>query len=130
MLLLSVTIRESNSVVIFHLFFPRKDSFTLTCATHLGRLNKIRIGHDNTGFGAAWFLDKASCLDIPNILGSFIYHIPSSYYLFIYLLFVPLYFSGNCWGSEDRRNSWISLPEMVFYKWRWWPDNTWINYSR
>ena len=47
------------------MFFPRKDSFTLTCATHLGRLNKIRIGHDNTGFGAAWFLDKASCVDIP-----------------------------------------------------------------
>ncbi|CAH3045073.1 unnamed protein product [Porites lobata] len=41
----------------------QKDSFTLTCATHLGRLNKIRIGHDNTGFGAAWFLDKVTVED-------------------------------------------------------------------
>ena len=24
-------------------------------------MSKIRIGHDNTGFGAAWFLDKVSC---------------------------------------------------------------------
>ena len=88
MLLLGVTIRELfrsyfltakfislivRDLSTFICVFPRKDSFTLSCATHLGRLNKIRIGHDNTGFGAAWFLDKASCLDIPDILGSFIY---------------------------------------------------------
>ena len=42
------------------MFLFRKDSFTLTCATSLGRLTKVRIGHDNTGFGAAWFLDKVS----------------------------------------------------------------------
>ena len=24
----------------------------------IGMLTKIRIGHDNSGFGAAWFLDK------------------------------------------------------------------------
>jgi len=24
----------------------------------MGDLQKIRIGHDNAGFGAAWFLDK------------------------------------------------------------------------
>ena len=68
-----LTAKFISLIVHFYLFFCRKDSFTLSCATHLGRLNKIRIGHDNTGFGAAWFLDKASCLDIPNILGSFIY---------------------------------------------------------
>ena len=39
-------------------FFFRKDSFVISCGTYLGRLSKIRIGHDNTGFGAAWFLDK------------------------------------------------------------------------
>ena len=44
-----------------HSFF-RKDSFTVTCGSYLGRLTKIKIGHDNTGFGAAWFLDKVSCL--------------------------------------------------------------------
>ena len=38
--------------------FFRKDSFPVNCTGSLGRLNKIRIGHDNTGFGAAWFLDK------------------------------------------------------------------------
>ena len=67
------------------MFFPRKDSFTLTCATHLGSLNKIRIGHDNTGFGAAWFLDKASCLDIPIVLGSlFLTKYPSIICVIIY----------------------------------------------
>ena len=38
--------------------FFRKDSFPVNCIASLGRLTKIRIGHDNTGFGAAWFLDK------------------------------------------------------------------------
>ena len=44
--------------------FFRKDSFTISCGTYLGRLTKIRIGHDNTGFGAAWFLDKVSWLGV------------------------------------------------------------------
>ena len=26
----------------------------------IGTLTKIRIGHDNSGFGAAWYLDKVS----------------------------------------------------------------------
>ena len=30
----------------------------ISCGKYLGRVSKIRIGHDNTGFGAAWFLDK------------------------------------------------------------------------
>nr|CAB3263471.1 lipoxygenase homology domain-containing protein 1-like [Phallusia mammillata] len=35
----------------------RKDSFTVECP-HLGKLKKIRIGHDNSGASAGWFLDK------------------------------------------------------------------------
>ncbi|XP_071954737.1 lipoxygenase homology domain-containing protein 1-like [Antedon mediterranea] len=34
-----------------------EDIFVLECAG-LGALDKLRIGHDNSGFGAAWFLDK------------------------------------------------------------------------
>ncbi|XP_074618352.1 lipoxygenase homology domain-containing protein 1-like isoform X3 [Acropora palmata] len=41
----------------------QKDSFSVSCGTYLGRLSKIRIGHDNTGFGAAWFLDKVTVED-------------------------------------------------------------------
>ncbi|XP_068705662.1 uncharacterized protein [Montipora foliosa] len=43
----------------------QKDSFSISCETYLGRLTKIRIGHDNSGFGAAWFLDKVTVED-PN----------------------------------------------------------------
>ncbi|XP_044174756.1 uncharacterized protein LOC114975839 isoform X3 [Acropora millepora] len=41
----------------------QKDSFSVSCGAYLGRLSKIRIGHDNTGFGAAWFLDKVTVED-------------------------------------------------------------------
>ena len=51
--------KESPKVERFILY--RKDSFSISCETYLGRLTKIRIGHDNSGFGAAWFLDKVSC---------------------------------------------------------------------
>ena len=61
----------SRSASVFNLlicagfcFVFRKDSFAVSCGTYLGRLTKIRIGHDNTGFGAAWFLDKVSQLDL------------------------------------------------------------------
>lgn len=40
--------------------FSRKDSFKVMCGTYLGRLTKIRIGHDNSGLGPGWFLNKAS----------------------------------------------------------------------
>ena len=43
--------------------FPRKDSFKVMCGTCLGRLTKIRIGHDNSGLGPGWFLNKASYSD-------------------------------------------------------------------
>ena len=42
--------------------FSRKDSFKVICGTYLGRLTKIRIGHDNSGLGPGWFLNKASLM--------------------------------------------------------------------
>lgn len=35
----------------------KKDIFGFECVD-LGKLKKILIGHDNSGIGAAWFLDK------------------------------------------------------------------------
>jgi hypothetical protein len=35
----------------------KTDVFGVECVD-LGKIRKIRIGHDGTGFGAAWFLDK------------------------------------------------------------------------
>jgi len=35
----------------------KTDSFGIQCPD-LGKLQRISIGHDNSGFGAAWFLDK------------------------------------------------------------------------
>ena len=40
------------------IFCPRVDKFNLWSNRHLGELQKIRIGHDNSGAGPAWFLDK------------------------------------------------------------------------
>ena len=37
----------------------RVDEFYIECPA-LGTLNRVRIGHDNKGFGAAWYLDKVS----------------------------------------------------------------------
>lgn len=45
------------------LIFSRRDSFKVMCGTYLGRLTKIRIGHDNSGLGPGWFLNKASYFD-------------------------------------------------------------------
>ena len=36
----------------------RRDSFLLSCPQELGRLEKIAIGHDNSGIGASWFLEE------------------------------------------------------------------------
>lgn len=36
----------------------RSDEFHVEVPQALGRLHRIHIGHDNTGFGSAWFLDK------------------------------------------------------------------------
>jgi hypothetical protein len=35
----------------------KTDTFGIECVD-LGELKKIRIEHDNSGFGASWFLDK------------------------------------------------------------------------
>lgn len=50
----------TGSYICVSAFF-RKDSFKVICGTYLGRLSKIRIGHDNSGLGPGWFLNKASC---------------------------------------------------------------------
>ena len=44
--------------------FCRKDTFKVTCGTYLGGLTKIRIGHDNSGLGPGWFLNKVSFFNI------------------------------------------------------------------
>jgi hypothetical protein len=49
----------------------------------IGTLTKIRIGHDNSGFGAAWFLDKVSSLASTNISSN----------VFNNLIHNPLFFS-------------------------------------
>jgi hypothetical protein len=36
----------------------RSDEFHVDVPQALGRLHRIHIGHDNSGFGSAWFLDK------------------------------------------------------------------------
>ena len=41
----------------------REDKFTVECIA-LGPLEKIRIGHDNSGPGPAWFLDKVIIDDV------------------------------------------------------------------
>jgi len=42
----------------------KRDTFPLKCATNLGDLTKIRIGHDNSGPGPGWYLDKVIVKDI------------------------------------------------------------------
>ncbi|GFN87704.1 fibronectin type iii domain-containing protein 1 [Plakobranchus ocellatus] len=42
----------------------KKDEFLLQCPK-LGRLDRVRIGHDNSGFGPGWYLDKASNVSNP-----------------------------------------------------------------
>lgn len=41
----------------------KADEFILECPK-LGRLERVRIGHDNTGFGPGWFLDKIIVDDV------------------------------------------------------------------
>ena len=50
-------------VTVYAFAFSRKDSFKVMCGTYLGRLTKMRIGHDNSGLGPGWFLNKASYFD-------------------------------------------------------------------
>ena len=54
------TILEKVSIMFFHLVcISREDVFNIK-AKDLGKLNKIKIGHDNSGAGPAWYLDKVS----------------------------------------------------------------------
>ena len=32
----------------------------MVCGSYLGLLTKVRIGHDNSGFGPGWFLNKVT----------------------------------------------------------------------
>jgi hypothetical protein len=71
-----------NSIVIkgWYIFsvHSRKDEFTFECPC-LGRLERIRIGHDNAGFGPGWFLEKVRIVS-----GSFllVFQVLSSYIFF------------------------------------------------
>lgn len=43
----------------------KSDEFIIECPC-LGRLDRIRIGHDNSGFGPGWYLDKVIVDDLDN----------------------------------------------------------------
>ena len=43
----------------FPVFCFSIDEFMIECPC-LGRLEKVRIGHDNSGFGPGWFLEQVS----------------------------------------------------------------------
>ena len=125
-----------SSSFIYAFFFFRKDTFKVLCGTYLGRLTKIRIGHDNSGLGPGWFLNKASlifskeefffskgkCFWCPWMRSSW-----SNVITFLMLLTC---FSGYCWRSQDRRCCWFPMPAVVCQKWRWWSDFTWTDQSR
>lgn len=38
--------------------YCRIDTFDIEKRLPLGTLTKVRVGHDNTGIGPGWFLDK------------------------------------------------------------------------
>ncbi|XP_078332217.1 lipoxygenase homology domain-containing protein 1-like isoform X5 [Crassostrea virginica] len=54
-----------------------KDEFLVKCPC-LGRVNRIRIGHDNTGFGPGWYLDKVIVDDCDN---NIVYEFPCERWL-------------------------------------------------
>merc|ERR1712110_777937 len=41
----------------------KSDEFVIECPK-MGRLERVRIGHDNSGFGAGWFLDQVLVDDL------------------------------------------------------------------
>ena len=43
----------------------KKDEFSLSI-DNLGELKKVNIRHDNSGFGAAWYLEKIEIKDTSN----------------------------------------------------------------
>lgn len=46
----------------------RMDEFIIQCPK-LGRLERLRVGHDNSGFGPGWYLDKVRFDDYCSTLG-------------------------------------------------------------
>ena len=50
----------------------RTDVFRVEAAD-LGKLQKIRIGHDNSGFGASWFLDRVE-VEVPSSASKFTFN--------------------------------------------------------
>ena len=49
-------------IFVFICFFFQCDKFTIE-AVDLGKPFKVRIRHDNSGFNAAWFLDRVEVID-------------------------------------------------------------------
>ena len=47
------------------MFLLQEDHFTLT-AIDLGKLRKVKVRHDNSGLGAAWFLGHIEVEDPKN----------------------------------------------------------------
>ena len=47
----------------FTIFVQREDEFIIECPS-VGTLKRIRIGHDNSGTGPGWFLDKVEVEDL------------------------------------------------------------------
>ena len=43
-----------------YVLYFRVDAFAVTSAKSLGDITKLRVGHDNKGFAAAWYLSKVS----------------------------------------------------------------------
>jgi hypothetical protein len=57
-----LTCNQCQTVSSF-ISFCRKDDFTVECP-HLGKLNRINIGHDNSSKSPEWFLDKVTIEDL------------------------------------------------------------------
>jgi len=65
------------------------DEFLITSNIELDKLHQIRIGHDNTGFGSAWHLEKVEVINKND----------STLYLFV----------CNRWLSKDEDDGRIEL---------------------
>ena len=51
----------------------RKDHFKIVhFGEYFGRIKKLRIGHDNSGLGPAWYLKKVNSRDMYSIFNIFL----------------------------------------------------------
>ena len=48
---------QSHMINYGYPFLFSIDEFVIECPC-LGRLEKVRVGHDNSGFGPGWYLDQ------------------------------------------------------------------------